>query len=392
MGILDDSYQFFITKNLDAALYFKVKDNICLVGGDPLGPEELLPDLLKQFARYRRKHNWGMIFVGASDTFLAYAKEQGWTTIQFGNERVLNPVTNPVLREEQSKRIASQNRQLLNPAKGGHTIGIYNPSIAENLQLQQQLVAVYDSWRDARNSSEDPQAFITVYDPFAIPGLMTYIYTMDRTGTPNGFAALRRIGANNGYHVDPCIAAPDAARGISDLLIFSSMALLNAAGCTYLSFGYEPLSQAGEISGMPSWMQDLTRKAQKSVIQGLKVSGKKTYHDKWCPEEAQTTGLHLIFADGMPGLQDIFAVMHFANISVKELAKAKLKKVVSRKMLRKESSEEEVPEVPEKPSSGEKENKLDLKTINGMIARVKERGSALAASAKASPMASTAEL
>jgi hypothetical protein len=206
MGILDGSYSFFVTSSLNAALCFKVKDHICLVGGDPLCPEELFPEVLDQFAKFRKKHNWGIIFIGASDIFASYAREKKWTTIQFGNERVLNPVTNLVLQEKTQKRIISQNRQLLNPSKGAITLGIYNPSVLKDLELQAKLVAVYDDWREARNQTGDPQAFITVFDPFAITGLMTYVYTMDRMGTPNGFAALRRIGANNGFHVDPCIA------------------------------------------------------------------------------------------------------------------------------------------------------------------------------------------
>ena len=206
MGILDGSYSFFVTSSLNAALCFKVKDHICLVGGDPLCPEELFPEVLEQFAKFRQKHNWGIIFIGSSDTFASYAREQKWTTIQFGNERVLNPVTNLVLQEKTQKRIISQNRQLLNPEKGAITLGIYNPSVLKDMELQAKLVGVYDAWREARNQSGDPQAFITVFDPFAITGLMTYVYTMDRMGTPNGFAALRRIGANNGFHIDPCIA------------------------------------------------------------------------------------------------------------------------------------------------------------------------------------------
>ncbi|CZR68231.1 uncharacterized protein PAC_18130 [Phialocephala subalpina] len=341
MGILDGSYSFFVTSALNAALCFKVKDHVCLVGGDPLCPEELFSELLDQFAKFRRKHNWGIIFIGASDTFASYAREQKWTTIQFGNERVLNPVTNPVIQEKTQKRIISQNRQLLNPSKGAITLGIYNPSVLKDSELQAKLVAVYDAWREARNNSGDPQAFITVFDPFAITGLMTYVYTMDRMGTPNGFAALRRIGANNGFHLDPYIAHPSAPRGISDLLVFSSMALLNAAGCTYLSLGYEPLTESGEIFGMPKWIQNLTRKTHKSVYGGLKVSGKKGYYDKWCPDEEQKTGLHLIFPAGTPGVQDIVAVMHFANISIRGLAFAKMKGMVKRQKKEKENAEKE---------------------------------------------------
>jgi hypothetical protein len=109
------------------------------------------------------------------------------------------------------------------------------------------------------------------------------------------------------------------------------MALLNATGCTYLSFGYEPLTQPGEIFGMPPWLENLTKKTFASVCKGLRVAGKKRYYDKWRPDEEQRTGLHLVFPDGTPGVQDIIAVMHFSNISIKRLIYAKLKKITLRK-------------------------------------------------------------
>jgi hypothetical protein len=108
------------------------------------------------------------------------------------------------------------------------------------------------------------------------------------------------------------------------------MALLNATGCAYLSFGYEPLTKPGEIFGMPRWLENLTRKAFASVCKGLKVAGKKRYYDKWRPDEEQRTGLHLVFPAGTPGVQDMIAVMHFSNISLKCLVCAKLRKIIQR--------------------------------------------------------------
>jgi sensor c-di-GMP phosphodiesterase-like protein len=122
------------------------------------------------------------------------------------------------------------------------------------------------------------------------------------------------------------------------------MALLNAAGCSYLTFGYEPLTESGEIYGMPKWIQRLTRKTHKSVFQGLKVSGKKGYYDKWCPDEEQKTGLHLIFPAGTPGIQDIVAVMHFANISVRGLVFTRMKGMMTRQKKVKGAAEKDTTE------------------------------------------------
>jgi hypothetical protein len=330
MGILDPSYTFFITQERSAALYYKVKNNVAVVGGDPLCEHELFPHLLRDFAVYRKAHKYGIAFLGTSDDFAKYAKDQKWVTMKFGIERVLNPLTNPILLENggrTGKRMMSSNKQLLDQKKGGLSVEVYSPSVASRPDLQEQLVGVYEAWRDHRNQSGIPQAYITVYDPFALPDLMTYIYTKDRDGKPNGFAALRKLGANNGFHIDPCIAAPGAPKGVTDLLVFSAMALLNKAGISYLSFGFEPLDDLGEITGMPKPVAKITRVVHREVFQGLRVGGKKEYHAKFKPDESQESGLHLVFPDGIPGVRHMTAIVHHANISVRKLVVTKFKKV-----------------------------------------------------------------
>lgn len=319
MGILDPSYTFFVNKARTAALSFKVRNKVAIVGGDPLCDPSLFPSVLAEFEEYRKRFHWGIVFMGASSTLVNYARERKWMTMQFGTERVLNSLTNEVLLEKCGKRIIVQNRQLLNPSKGAITLGLYVPSVEEDLALQDQLFAIYDSWRLERNRTSSTQAFITVYDPFSLPGLMTYIYTRGPDGNPNGFAALRKIGANQGYHIDPCIAAPGAPKGISDLLVFAAMSLLNRAGVSYLSLGFEPLDELGEITGMPPLLDKLTRAIYLHAYPRLPIGGKKAYHNKFRPDEQQESGLFLVFPSGVYNPREMVATIHMANISIRKL-------------------------------------------------------------------------
>lgn len=91
MGILDKSYTFFITEDRKAALYYKVKDKIAIVGGDPLCDTSLFPQVLCEFEKYRKKQGLGIAFLAAGQTFVAYARKENWTTMCFATERVLNP-------------------------------------------------------------------------------------------------------------------------------------------------------------------------------------------------------------------------------------------------------------------------------------------------------------
>jgi hypothetical protein len=356
MGILDHSYRFFVNQSRTGALSFKVRNHVAIVGGDPLCEPHMIPSLLAEFATYRRRHHWGLAFMGASASFVRdFAQPKGWTTIRFGTERVLNPQTNEVLLERSGKRIAVQNRQLLNRAKGGVTLGVYAPAVhGTDAQLQSELVGIYDAWRAARNTSAGPQAFITVYDPFALPALMTFVYSRGPDGTINGFAALRRLG-EGGCHVDPCIAAPGAAKGISDLLIVSAMALLHRAGVSYLGFGFEPVHALTreDITGMAGPLASLTRELYGHTFRRLPIHGKKAYHDKFRPDGEQDCGLYLVFPGGMPGPRQFLGMIHIANISLRKILWADLRSWVSRRKSDKsDKPESEVESQSQSPSHG----------------------------------------
>ncbi|KAI2672405.1 hypothetical protein CBS147332_9186 [Penicillium roqueforti] len=332
MGILDHSYRFFVNKTRTAALSFKVQNGVAIIGGDPLCNKDEIPEVLSEFAAYRRRHHLSIAFMGVSESFLKdHAKPNGWTTIHFATERVLNPQTNEVILEKSGKRILTKSRQLTNKNKGGITIGVYAPAVhGINQELQNNLITIYDTWRAERNASAIPQAFITVYDPFAVPALMTFLYTRTPDGTINGFAALRRL-ASGGYHVDPCIAAPGSVNGISDLLLIMSMALLRRAGISYLGLGVEPLQTltAEDIGGMPWACKKITRGLYDHAFHRLPISGKKAYHDKFRPDPTQDSDLYIAFPRGVPGPRHGLAMIHMANISVRKIFRADVEAFVA---------------------------------------------------------------
>jgi hypothetical protein len=354
MGILDKSYTFYITKDRRAALYYKIKNKVAVVGGDPLCPPELFDHVLTEFGKYRKKWSLGLAFLGAGQVFVDHVRnyKNKYTTMCFAYERVLNPMTNPVLHSSQGKSITRITKNLLDPKKEALTVAVYTPALGKNAALQQQLVIVYDAWRDARNNSGKPQAYITVYDPFALPDLMTYIYTKDKEGTPNGFAALRILGAEKGYHLDPYVSAPTAPKGITDLLIYATMSLLNTAKISYLSLGYEPLQDLGEIRGIPKFFQGISRKVHKRIWDGLHVAGKKNYHDKFHPDDTQQSNLYIVFPHGIPSLRQMSAIVHVANI--------RMRKVLFKNPMSGIFSNMNVPDINFKGNSTEGESRSDV--------------------------------
>lgn len=322
MGILDRSYRFFVNGARTGVLSYKLQSQVAIVAGDPLCGRAIFADILREFKAYRKRRRWGIVIMGASEAFMKCARQSGWAAMHFGIERVLNPVDNDVLMERRGKRIITQNRQLLDPKKANVSLGVYIPSIRTDPILQRELTGVYDSWRHLRSETArgKSQAFITIYDPFCLPDLMTFIYARGSNGAAVGFAALRRVQDSRGYHLDPCVAAPWAPRGMSELLTYTSMALLNKLSVTSLSFGYEPLQSLGEMMGIPSGIEKMIRRVHHYTFPRLPLAGKKAYHDKFRPDDSQDSAIYLVFPGGVPSLRQVFAVAHVAHISIRKLA------------------------------------------------------------------------
>lgn len=322
MGVRDPSYSFWMNRSRSAVIHFKVLDKVAVLGGDPLCHPANLAESIKEFREYCKQVGWKTAIIGGSESMVQVSKTKGYTTMRFGTETVLNPQTNEVLLGKAGKRIVTQCKQLLDPARGGITIHTYSPSLGRDTSLESELRDIYDEWRNNRNTSRDTQAFITVFDLFAMHNLMTFLYTKDRTGTINGFAALRKLGANNGYHVDPFIQSSTAPRGVSDLLIYSSLSFLHVQKCTYLSLGFEPLPVLGEISGLPSAFHSTTRAVHKHVFGKIPVGGKEAFFARWKPDSEQETPLYLVFVGRLPSPRYMVAMCHYTNISFRQIMAA----------------------------------------------------------------------
>jgi len=323
-GALDRTWSFYLAPDKDAAILFKVRDGIAVVGGDPLCRPDLFSKSLSEFKQHRKRHGWGMAFLGATDALLEHAKAKRWVTIRWGTERVLNPLTNPVLQEKATKQLIRQNKQLLDPAKQAVTLDLYDPAAGRDAALERSIDAVYDAWRAERNETKANSAHTTVYDITALPSLMLYLFTRDAAGAINGFAALRRNGARNGYYVDPVVAAPGAPRRIPDLLHFASMAVLHGMGVAHLSLGTEAAAALTLTGVRAPRVRAWAAGAYDALFDALRLGGKREYYDKFRPDAAREAAVHMVFAAAAPGPRHVLAVCHVSNIGIRKVVWEKM--------------------------------------------------------------------
>ena len=325
----DPSFNIYLSADRDVAICFKLSFGVAVEYGDPLCAEATIPEAFDGFRKWGRKQGWQVACVGAGEILTKYvsSKHRSWKTIEFGVEQVLNPMKNEVLDGKSGKTILRFNRNLV---KDGVTLGLYDASLAPCARLQQDLLEVYGEWREDRRNRNVPEAYTLIFDPFALPKVSRYLYSINKEGKITGFIGLTKIGAKKGYVLDPCIAAPQSPRGTSEFLVTHALAILREEGIDYMTFGLEALPGIGETTGLPSIFTKAMHRSYGKIFDTLGLGGRKFFHDKFKPDDEgkRASKLYLLFPPSLLAptrLKLVAAVLDVAHISLYDVGKRSIK-------------------------------------------------------------------
>src|SRR5207247_778896 len=74
---------------LRAVIAYRFETDTLLSIGDPVGPPEELPALLREFAVYCAQHDWQFAFFQARPERLPLYRDQGWRALHIGEQPLL---------------------------------------------------------------------------------------------------------------------------------------------------------------------------------------------------------------------------------------------------------------------------------------------------------------
>lgn len=301
----DPTYDLFLTPNKDGAISFKVVQGVfkkvAMAFGDPVCAPARRAAVMHQFEKYCARRGLKTAFVGVRKDTADIADAKGWASLHFGVEQVVDPTTNKVLEGTSGTRITSTVQSFVNR---GSVLRMYNPAdgahtAPEKKQLQEQLQDVYDRFYKAKEEEQGAGAYSTKLKLFELPRVMTYLYTIDEQGNPNGVAALMQVGEDeerkSRYLLDPCVAAPGAPHGTTDFLTTEAMGYLRQQGATHMSLGLEPLREMQEIRRMKPFAAKMGTILNRAAFDVYGFSGKNTLHNKFHPDDTKRENLYLVF-------------------------------------------------------------------------------------------------
>src|SRR5258708_11296639 len=87
---LHDKKKYFFSSTGTSFLSYIIKKNVVLVSGDPIGPNEEIPMLLKEFQFFVKGAGMTTCFVGIHENSLPFLKNIHHNTLHVGDEAIVS--------------------------------------------------------------------------------------------------------------------------------------------------------------------------------------------------------------------------------------------------------------------------------------------------------------
>lgn len=247
----------------------------------------------------------GIIYTIVSDSFSKWAYENlKASTIEFGKKYILNPQSNPV--DHQGSKAVLVRKKVKHALKEGVVVKEYRGGI---LEIESQIESIAKRWVEKR---EGPQIFLCHVSLFNDREGRRYFYA-EKEGKIVGFLLLNELKAKEGWLLNNVMMVKNAPKGLSELLIISTLQALEKESCCYVLVGPVPAENLGRVLGVGT--------IGKAVIQWVFQAAKNIFHLKghetfWDKFEPEIESSFLIFPKKNLNFSSVKSLMKAFNVKM----------------------------------------------------------------------------
>jgi lysyl-tRNA synthetase class 2 len=239
-----DSLAYFNTRD-DKNLFFHAGTifmayrrigNVAVISGDPVGPPELVPVIMKEFEEYCFLHGWRMASIGASADMLHVYRGLGLKALCIGEEAVVGLDDFSL----EGRRMKTLRHAVTKLTKMGVTMEFqFNVSIPSSLKYE--LTQLSSEWREGT-----PETGFSM----GLGRLLRYedqdcllAIARDADSRPIGFLHLVPMYPRVGYSLDIARTVVGATNGLNEFMLARAALFLRKRGYKYMSLHFCGLSQ-----------------------------------------------------------------------------------------------------------------------------------------------------
>lgn len=235
---LDPKKQLFFSSNGKAFVSYVLQGDVVLVIGDPIGPVQELPLVLKEFLAFWRTHHKPVAFWQAREELLALYRDQGLHALKIGEDSIID-VQNFTLKGGKMANIRTSARRA---EKAGVHVIFYEGAVIP-ASHREQMARISQAWLERKGGCEMGFS-MGRFEP-GTPELQNSQLTalaFDQAGNLQAFLTFLSIDGRNGWSLDLMRRDEQTIPGTMELLIARSLEYGKTRGKTMVSLGLAPLN------------------------------------------------------------------------------------------------------------------------------------------------------
>jgi phosphatidylglycerol lysyltransferase len=257
---------YFFSPNRRAVIAYRFEGDTLLAVGDPIGPDEEMPALLRAFEQHCRSHDWGFAFFQARPERLALYQSLGWRSLHLGEDPVL--WTDRFTLE--GSAIAEVRRAVRRVEGAGVTVrlffpgdGAFDPRHDED-GLLEQMREISNEWMRTRHGGEKGFC-MGRFDPAHLHETPLAVAWHTEKRRVEAFVTWVPIPARRGWALDLMRRRTDSVTGVMEFLVVKTLEAARARGDALLSLSLSALVSVEDPPLSPEAAEAATVEAEAAV-------------------------------------------------------------------------------------------------------------------------------
>ncbi|MFI5960210.1 phosphatidylglycerol lysyltransferase domain-containing protein [Cryptosporangium sp. NPDC051539] len=294
-ALRDDKSWFFTA---DCLVAYAVRNGVCLVSPDPIGPPEQHADAWAQFTAFADRHGWPISVLGAGEGWLPTYRAGGLRPVYLGDEAIVD-CTAFSLEGRSAKSLRGAYNRV---RKAGYTVRFYDPATL-SAELADELRELATESRVGQTERGFSMTLSRLCDPRDTELLLAVAHAPD--GRPDAFCQWVPAADLNGWSLDLMRRRTDEdlPNGLTDFVIIETIGHLKAGGGWGLGLNFAVMRAvlAGERGSGP--LSELQRQLLHRFSDGTQMETLWHYNDKfrplWRPRYVVVSDLSTVAPQGL---------------------------------------------------------------------------------------------
>ncbi|MBV9616069.1 MAG: DUF2156 domain-containing protein [Ktedonobacteraceae bacterium] len=236
---LDSDKSYFFSESGRSVISYVLEGSTAVVAGDPIGPEDEMAPILKQFITFCNEQDWTIVFWQVRDKFVSLYRAAGLHMLKIGEDAVID-VQNFTLKGGAMANVRTSAKRA---EKDGLQVVFYQGQVPDASQ-RAQMEQISHTWLASKGGSEMGFS-MGHFDPLGDPEQLTAL-AIDKDNKVHAFVTFVPIYGRRGWGLDLMRRAAHPAPGTMELLLARSLEYMKSCRIEMASLGLAPLSNVND--------------------------------------------------------------------------------------------------------------------------------------------------